>query len=191
LDKMSLFFRSNVLASALGETAAIGVADPPTKPLLASQGGPRGARVVRIDTIFPLPAKLPEQIVVAKFSRFAQVKHEIDNRTYRRRALKDCSTRSEGLTCRLQLAGLHGSAGLDRLARPHLEQRRERTRRHLAQIAGRREVWINRNKYYYNLLSQLLRFLVEPQRRVLSVRCGTALLLAAVNPRRGKGIDIC
>jgi SAM-dependent methyltransferase len=72
-----------------------------------------------------------------------------------------------------------------------LEQRRQRTRKHLAKIAARREVWINRNKYYYDLLSRLLRFLVEPQKNVLSVRCSTGVLLAAVNPRRGKGVDIC
>ena len=72
-----------------------------------------------------------------------------------------------------------------------LEERRERTRKHLAQIAGRRESWINRNKYYYDLLSRLLRFLVEPKKKVLSVRCGTGMLLAAVSPRKAKGIDIC
>src|SRR6266436_2853038 len=74
---------------------------------------------------------------------------------------------------------------------PALEQRRERTRKHLAQIAGRREIWINRNKYYYDLLTRLLRFLVDPQKNVLSIRCGTGALLAAVNPRKAKGIDIC
>jgi SAM-dependent methyltransferase len=72
-----------------------------------------------------------------------------------------------------------------------LEQRRERTRNHLAKIALRREEWINRNRYYYELLNRLLRFLVEPQKRVLSVRCGTGNLLAVVQPVRGKGIDIC
>jgi 2-polyprenyl-3-methyl-5-hydroxy-6-metoxy-1,4-benzoquinol methylase len=72
-----------------------------------------------------------------------------------------------------------------------LEQRRERTRDHLIKIAARREDWINRNKYYYELLHRLLRFLVEPQKKVLSVRCGTGNLLAAVRPSRGKGIDIC
>src|SRR5882724_1531423 len=54
-----------------------------------------------------------------------------------------------------------------------LEQRRERTRDHLAKIAARRESWINRNKYYYELLNRLFRFLVEPEKKVLSVRCGT------------------
>jgi SAM-dependent methyltransferase len=72
-----------------------------------------------------------------------------------------------------------------------LEQRRERTRNHLAKIAVRREEWINRNRYYYELLDRLLRFLVEPQKRVLSVRCGTGNLLAVVQPVKGKGIDIC
>ena len=72
-----------------------------------------------------------------------------------------------------------------------LEQRRERTRDHLAKIAARRESWINRNRYYYELLHRLLRFLVEPQKKVLSVRCGTGNLLAVLHPSKGKGIDIC
>jgi ubiquinone/menaquinone biosynthesis C-methylase UbiE len=61
----------------------------------------------------------------------------------------------------------------------------------LATIAPRREEWINRNKYYYGLLDRLLRFLVEPGRRVLSIRCGSGKLLAAVNPSAAKGVDIC
>src|SRR6266513_5273656 len=72
-----------------------------------------------------------------------------------------------------------------------LEQRRERSRNHLARIAVRRECWIDRNRYYYELLNRLLRFLVEPQKRVLSVRCGTGNLLTVVQPAEGKGIDIC
>ena len=72
-----------------------------------------------------------------------------------------------------------------------LELRRERTRKQLVQIAARREVWINRNKYYYELLSRLLRFLVEPLKKVLSVRCDTGNVLAAVRPSDGKGVDIC
>src|SRR5438874_13744204 len=72
-----------------------------------------------------------------------------------------------------------------------LEQRRERTRNHLATIAVRRETWINRNRYYYQLLNRLLRFLVEPQKKVLSVRCDIGNLLAIVRPSKGKGIDIC
>lgn len=74
---------------------------------------------------------------------------------------------------------------------PALERRRERTREHLAAIASRREGWINRNRYYYELLSRLLRFLVEPHKKVLSVRCGTGNLLTVVRPSEGRGIDIC
>src|SRR5436305_3601161 len=72
-----------------------------------------------------------------------------------------------------------------------LEQRRQRTRQHLAKIAARRESWINRNSYYYRLLNRLLCFLVEPEKKVLSVRCGTGNLLATVRPGTAKGIDIC
>jgi len=72
-----------------------------------------------------------------------------------------------------------------------LEQRRQRTREHLAKIAPRRESWITSNKYYYELLARLLRFLVEPQKKVLSVRCDAGNLLAAVRPGGGKGVDIC
>src|SRR5215472_17521001 len=72
-----------------------------------------------------------------------------------------------------------------------LEQRRERARQHLAAISSRRDIWIKRNRYYYELLSRLLRFLVEPNKKVLSVGCGTANHLAAVTPKEGKAIDIC
>ena len=72
-----------------------------------------------------------------------------------------------------------------------LEQRRKLTRDHLAKIAPRRESWIIRNTYYYELLNRLLRFLVERQKSVLSVRCGTGNLLAAVEPIKGTGVDIC
>jgi SAM-dependent methyltransferase len=72
-----------------------------------------------------------------------------------------------------------------------MEQRRERARQHLAAIAPRRESWIKRNGYYYELLSRLLRFVVESDKMVLSVRCGTGYHLAAVSPKRGKGVEIC
>jgi SAM-dependent methyltransferase len=71
-----------------------------------------------------------------------------------------------------------------------LEQRRERERQHSAAIAVRRESWMKRNRYYYELLTRLLEFLVESNRKVLSVGCGPAYHLAAVRPKEGKGIDI-
>lgn len=71
-----------------------------------------------------------------------------------------------------------------------LEQRRERERQHSAAIAVRRESWMKRNRYYYELLTRLLEFLVESNKKVLSVGCGPAYHLAAVRPKEGKGIDI-
>ena len=68
-----------------------------------------------------------------------------------------------------------------------LDQRRRRTQDHLAKIAPRREGWIKRNRYYYDLLNRLLRFLVEPHKKVLSVRCGTGNFLTVVRPSEGQG----
>ncbi len=72
-----------------------------------------------------------------------------------------------------------------------LDERRSRTRDLLARLASRRDYWIDHNRYYYRLLARLLQFLVEPGKRVLSVRCGTGTLLAAARPSLGRGIDIC
>jgi hypothetical protein len=71
-----------------------------------------------------------------------------------------------------------------------LAARRELTRQHLSAIAGERDRWIDDNAYYYYQVARLLRFLVEPGKRVLSVRCITGLFLAAVRPGYGKGIEI-
>jgi Glycosyl transferase family 2 len=72
-----------------------------------------------------------------------------------------------------------------------LQERRKRTAQHLAQLATRRESWVRRNSYYYGLLARLLRFLVEPGKRVLSIRCSAATLLAATQPAQGLGVEIC
>jgi 2-polyprenyl-3-methyl-5-hydroxy-6-metoxy-1,4-benzoquinol methylase len=72
-----------------------------------------------------------------------------------------------------------------------LTQRRERTAQHLARLAEKRDYWIKNNRYYYELLARLMQFLVEPNKHVLSVRCGTAAMLASMQPRAAKGIEIC
>src|SRR5207244_8602809 len=58
-----------------------------------------------------------------------------------------------------------------------LEERRERTRDQLTKIAARRESWINRNKYYYEMLRRLFRFLVETEIKDISVRSGNGHIL--------------
>lgn len=72
-----------------------------------------------------------------------------------------------------------------------LDARRARTRAHLAALADKRDRWVKRNRYYYSLLGRLLRFLVEPNKRVLSVRCSTGSVLSSTRPSVGKGIEIC
>lgn len=57
-------------------------------------------------------------------------------------------------------------------------------------MAQKREYWIDQNRYYYALLARLLRFLIEPAKRVLSIRCSTGELLAAVHPSSGVGVEI-
>ena len=71
-----------------------------------------------------------------------------------------------------------------------LSERRERTRTHLSSLAQKREYWIDRNRYYYKLLTRLLHFLVEPNKRALSIRCETGTFLSAMRPSLGKGVEI-
>jgi SAM-dependent methyltransferase len=70
-----------------------------------------------------------------------------------------------------------------------LASRRAR-RAHQARLASRREQWISRNQYFYDGLARLLRFIVEPGKRVLNVRCQTGYLLHCVQPSYGVGVDI-
>lgn len=57
-------------------------------------------------------------------------------------------------------------------------------------IAPQRDRWIQRNRYYYGLIKRLLRFIVQPGKRVLEVRCQTGGFLASVEPSFGVGVDI-
>ena len=57
-------------------------------------------------------------------------------------------------------------------------------------IALKRDRWIERNRYYYGRIKRLLRFIIEPQKRVLEVRCQTGGLLAAMEPSYGVGVEI-
>jgi SAM-dependent methyltransferase len=71
-----------------------------------------------------------------------------------------------------------------------LQQLREQRRRQQDSVAERRDDWIRSNRYYYDRMKRLLRFIVEPGRRVLDVRCETGHFLAAVEPARGLGVEI-
>ena len=57
-------------------------------------------------------------------------------------------------------------------------------------IAPQRDRWIRANSYFYDQLRGALRFIVEPGKRVLDIRCQTGHLLSAVSPAAGVGVEI-
>ena len=71
-----------------------------------------------------------------------------------------------------------------------LEEVREARRQQQAAIAGHRDKWIQANRYFYNRLKRALSYIVEPNKRVLEIRCETGHLLASVNPSYGVGVEI-
>jgi SAM-dependent methyltransferase len=71
-----------------------------------------------------------------------------------------------------------------------LNEIREARREHQASITASRDNWIRANRYFYERLKRVLRFIVEPHKRVLDVRCETGHLLASVSPSYGVGVEI-
>ena len=58
------------------------------------------------------------------------------------------------------------------------------------QLTGEeREKWIKKNAYYYNYLVKYLKFVIPENASVLEIGCGTGILLEALNPSHGVGID--
>src|SRR5206468_12497128 len=56
-----------------------------------------------------------------------------------------------------------------------------------AAVAGR---WQRRSRTYHRLIQSVLHFIVPPGMSVLEIGCGQGVLLAALRPRRGVGIDV-
>ena len=54
---------------------------------------------------------------------------------------------------------------------------RDARRKQLEENAPQRDCSIQRNRYYYDAVKRLLRYIVEPGKRVLEVRCATGHLL--------------
>lgn len=71
-----------------------------------------------------------------------------------------------------------------------LDSRRDARRAHQEALAANRDRWVRSNRYFYDRLKRLLRYIVEPGKRVLEVRCQTGHLLASVAPGYGVGVDI-
>jgi SAM-dependent methyltransferase len=71
-----------------------------------------------------------------------------------------------------------------------LQASREARRRRQGELAATRDHWVRSNRYFYDRLKRLLRFIVEPAKSVLEIRCQTGHLLAAVEPSHGVGVEI-
>ncbi|NJL55602.1 glycosyltransferase [bacterium] len=56
-------------------------------------------------------------------------------------------------------------------------------------LAPKRERWQQRASYYYRQQQNYYRFLIPEGARVLELGCGLGDLLAALNPKRGVGVD--
>ncbi|RJR32902.1 MAG: glycosyltransferase [Desulfobacteraceae bacterium] len=57
-------------------------------------------------------------------------------------------------------------------------------------LAGCRDQWIARNRYYYDDQKRYFRFLVPENVSVIELGCGTGDLLSGLKPSRGLGVDI-
>jgi len=71
-----------------------------------------------------------------------------------------------------------------------LKLQRQRTADAQVRVASQRSQWIERRAYFYDLMRKALRFFVEPDEKVLSVRCQNGWMLNAVNPSEGVGLEI-
>lgn len=71
-----------------------------------------------------------------------------------------------------------------------LAAERQKIRDHYDAIGPKREKWIRRNRYYYREMIRMLRFIIEPGKRVLQIRSDTGEFLEGVSPSRGVGIDV-
>ncbi len=66
---------------------------------------------------------------------------------------------------------------------------KEEVQKHFDAIAYGQEHWRRRNRYYYQDIQALCRFLVPSGSRVLELGCGNGDLLAALAPKTGVGVD--
>jgi ubiquinone/menaquinone biosynthesis C-methylase UbiE len=65
----------------------------------------------------------------------------------------------------------------------------ERTQKHFDDIASKLDWWAKRNRYYYQDLDRLHKFLIPAGSKVLEIGCGTGDLLTKIDSGLGVGID--
>lgn len=74
--------------------------------------------------------------------------------------------------------------------RPDPSQYRDHLVQYFDAMAGERDQWIAKNSYYHRQLVRIFSFYVTPGNSVLEIGSGTGQLLAALQPKRGLGIDL-
>lgn len=60
---------------------------------------------------------------------------------------------------------------------------------HYDKYADQRDAYVQKNRYYYDLVFHHYRTIIPPGKNVLEIGCGTGTLLAMLEPRNGVGID--
>lgn len=60
---------------------------------------------------------------------------------------------------------------------------------HWDKIAIKRDTWQGMGHWYHQRLTEIYKFLVSPNQRVLEIGCGTGNLIAQLKPAHGVGID--
>ena len=67
---------------------------------------------------------------------------------------------------------------------------KHKLRDHFDHLAHERVRYRDRNHYYYDELIKSLRFLIQPDKKILEVGCADGYVLEHLNPSSGTGIDI-
>ncbi len=73
---------------------------------------------------------------------------------------------------------------------PEILNRKDAQKRHGDRLAPSRERWLARSRYFHSEDERMMRFLIEPGKKVLELGCGVGAQLAGLKPTRGVGIDI-
>jgi len=71
-----------------------------------------------------------------------------------------------------------------------LSDKKQNVVKNIDKVALKRDVWIKKNKYYYQDLTKFLRYNVPEGSSVLEIGCGNGYILNKLKPSRGVGIDI-
>lgn len=79
----------------------------------------------------------------------------------------------------------------DNWALEHIRSRKKHVRDSYARIAGIREKWIRKNRYFYRKLGDFLKFIIEPGSSAVIFRSEIGQLFDNLELSRAAGVDIC